>query len=943
MKRWAKQRGSLLVEVIIVTAIFGILGTGLAATMATSTTSAKQGLEHVVAAGYIKEGIEAVRSIRDQDWSQVSNGTHGLTTTNGYYEFDGTSNALDDGVYTRTITIEDVYRNGSLSGDIATSGVLDDNTKKVTVNVAWDVLDGHGQNIDAVVYVMNWSSSIWTQSLLAEFQLGHQNSTATQNTSDGEMTLGTMDATWANTSPIHEIDLAGGGNILSMAMNASADRLYTLAYSTSGDDINMLDISNVSQAAPSKIVGYEANNCFDVTEANGVVFVGCNESSAGAEVLILDGSDLSLMASIDLSGSFDARTVAVEGDTLVIGQEQHGSIDEMHFYDISNPSTPTLLGSTDVAETINDLDTSTSHAFAVTNDNAKEVIAVRISDYTQTNTLNLTGTDNARAVQVRGDDVYVGRDNGSRFDVALIDGADPAGAGMSVVSTLEVGQNVYGIDIAPSQQWAALATSGNSQELILVELSGFTQLSVGDTVGSDNARTVLLYGNYAYIGSESNSREVSILGDVSAGWGTATQIATVNKAGNHNADEVLVVGTRTYLSTVNSGSGHELFVYDTTIPSTPVLLGSFNVGGRVYAMDVIGNYAYLATSHNSRELDIIDVSTPSSMVRVGSYNAPGYTNMFGIDVVGTTAYLTRDASTYPEFYVVDVATPATPTLLGTLGLSSDVNDVFVDGSHAYVARDQNSAEMSVIDISTPTTPAVVASVNLSGNSNAETIDKVGSLLVIGRNGGHDLALLDVATPTAPSILSQTIVTGGIYGVALDGTGAVFLATTGSGTQMQRWDISTPTAPVLDGTFSLGSTSIGVDVSGGYAYYATSHNTQEFQIIGPSTPPTDYAYEGSFTSEAFDSGASGTGWNNIEWTQSGTGTIAFMIRTANSEANLEQAAWVGSDGTTQTAYSVSGESITTDPSASGTQWIQWKALLNGNGSSTPVLEDVSITY
>jgi hypothetical protein len=53
--------------------------------------------------------------------------------------------------------------------------------------------------------------------------------------------------------------------------------------------------------------------------------------------------------------------------------------------------------------------------------------------------------------------------------------------------------------------------------------------------------------------------------------------------------------------------------------------------------------------------------------------------------------------------------------------------------------------------------------------------------------------------------------------------------------------------------------------------------------------------------------------------------------------------VGSDGTAATTYSTSGASITTDPGASGTQWIEWKAYLTGSGSATPVLEDVTVNY
>ncbi|MFA4846172.1 MAG: hypothetical protein WC654_06475 [Patescibacteria group bacterium] len=125
------SHGSTLLEVVLVTFLFGVIGTGLVSTLIGSSQTSKRGMEHTVAAGYIKEGIEATRSIRDRDWSELANGTHGLSTGSGYYDFSGTSDSLDGGVYTRTITIEDVYRLGSLTSDISASGTtLDAATKR---------------------------------------------------------------------------------------------------------------------------------------------------------------------------------------------------------------------------------------------------------------------------------------------------------------------------------------------------------------------------------------------------------------------------------------------------------------------------------------------------------------------------------------------------------------------------------------------------------------------------------------------------------------------------------------------------------------------------------------------------------------------------------------------------------------------------------------------
>ena len=161
-------------------------------------------------------------------------------------------------------------------------------------------------------------------------------------------------------------------------------------------------------------------------------------------------------------------------------------------------------------------------------------------------------------------------------------------------------------------------------------------------------------------------------------------------------------------------------------------------------------------------------------------------------------------------------------------------------------------------------------------------------------------------------------------------------------EFMRWDISTPSSPILDASLDLSADAHDVFYVGNYAFVVTSHDNQELQVIGEGTPPTGYATEGSFTSQAFDAGSS-ISWDSIEWGESGEGDVVFRIRTAASQAGLETATWVGSDGTTSSTYTSSGQSITLDSSATGTQWLQWKAYLFGSGVSTPVLSDVILRY
>lgn len=1269
MKYFENQKGSLLIEILLVTFLFGVLATGFMSTILISSEASRQGIEYVIASGYIKEGIEAVRSIRDQDWGNITNGTHGLITSGSAYGFHDTSNVLNSR-YTRTITLEDVYRTGSLIGDIAASGILDSNTKKVTVNVTWSILDGNTQNIDSVFYVMNWAEvSAWTQTLTAGFTAGFENSTTVTSSSDGEVQLADTDADWDDTQVHHTINLPGSGNWETTQYDEMFDMVFMLALNTAGNDFVAYDASNVTDSAPVSFGGYDVSDAYDFALANGHAFIATGDNSA--EVEVIDLSTFSQAATINLTGDGDAYTVDTSGNTLVIGRVSSGD-DEFWVYDVSDPTIPTLSVSTDVSTTFNDIVTDGTYAYASSSDDSSEIYSFRISDGTQLGTLDLSGSDNAHPLHLVGDKLYVGRDDGSNFDFALVDVSTPSS--MSVSSSLELGETINDVDVDVDEAYAVLATDDNSEEIIVANLSTFTKETSVDTTGSDNAESVEVYGGHIYVGSASNTNDFMVIRVEPAAWTNLVSTATVDKSGNHDGTEVYVDGNYTYLTTLNNGSSSELWIYDTTTPSSPTYLGafdvganvndiivsenyaylatannfreldvidvttktsptrigsynatgsadaytlaldgstiylgregsgsvdefeiietlnpggwtnptltgsadksgshdvqevyvsgsyaylvtdsstdelfiydistpsspslsgSFNVGSRVRDIYVSGNYAYLATDHDSRELDVIDVSTKSSPSRAGSLNLSGNEDAFSITGSGSssasTVYIGRDSSGNDELYVIDVSTPSSPSLSGSVNHGGDINKIDISGNYVYAATDQNTYELAVFDVSTSSSPSLAGGLDLSGDADGEAVDVSGSTVVIGRasSGQPEVAVINVSTPTSPSLtgtgeigatvrdmlisgtdvflvndlndyefqiwdistpaspvqttsydldadangiyfdgtnavigtehdslelqiliegaashvpdkpvssgsynfgsdindlvyssnyvyaatdddskelvvfdvstpasiseaatydVSQTTnadaiamsgsvvalgrrsnsstselfvfdvstptspilsgdgeVTSNVTGLWMNDTDSVFMACENTGDEFQVWDITVPSSPSQIATYDLAAHANGVYSNGTNAFVATEHNSQELMIFEQGAGLSDYARAGSFSSQAYDSGSAFTSWDTIDWTESGTGDIEFRIRTADTEVNLGTAIWVGSDGTSGTTYSTSGESITVDTNASGTQWIEYKAYLSGDTSSTPVLEDVTINY
>lgn len=147
-----------VIEVVLATAIFAIFATGAAIALISGLSLNQSAVEQTVANQYAAEGMEATRSIRNQNYANLVNGTYGLGTTGGVWTFSGSQNVFDK--YTRTITIADVLRDAN--GNIATSGgTLDVNTKKIAVNVSW--LTGVRSLVTGLTtYLTNWSGDTLT-------------------------------------------------------------------------------------------------------------------------------------------------------------------------------------------------------------------------------------------------------------------------------------------------------------------------------------------------------------------------------------------------------------------------------------------------------------------------------------------------------------------------------------------------------------------------------------------------------------------------------------------------------------------------------------------------------------------------------------------------------------------------------------------------------------
>lgn len=140
-KKFFYKKGIGLIEVLIATFIFTIILGGLIVASNIYLSGARDNLYSTKAAYLAEEGIEAVKIIRDADWTNISSLLNG---TDYYLYFDSglsiwkatTTPSFIDLQYERKINLNAVNRD--FEGRIVQSGgVQDDRTKKLTVSISW--------------------------------------------------------------------------------------------------------------------------------------------------------------------------------------------------------------------------------------------------------------------------------------------------------------------------------------------------------------------------------------------------------------------------------------------------------------------------------------------------------------------------------------------------------------------------------------------------------------------------------------------------------------------------------------------------------------------------------------------------------------------------------------------------------------------------------------
>lgn len=144
MKNKHFKKGVGLVEVLVAVFIFTVILSSLILISNLYLLGATDSLKNTQAAYLAEEGIEALKTIRDNSWDNISSIP---IDTEKYLSFSTASSSwqISDSedlvsIFSRSFIINSVNRDSD--GDISLSGTDDPNTKKINITVSWNGKNG---------------------------------------------------------------------------------------------------------------------------------------------------------------------------------------------------------------------------------------------------------------------------------------------------------------------------------------------------------------------------------------------------------------------------------------------------------------------------------------------------------------------------------------------------------------------------------------------------------------------------------------------------------------------------------------------------------------------------------------------------------------------------------------------------------------------------------
>lgn len=408
-------KGFSVVEALLAVSIFALLVTALFGAYFYGQESAVLAGNRTRAALFAEEGIEATRNIRDAGFSNLIDGTHGLSTAGNQWSFSGASDTL--GIFTRSVVVSPV----------------DSHRKNVVSTVTWQQNPERSGTVSVATELTEWLRS-----------------------SSGK---------WSGVSEKGNANLSNA--IAGIKVAVAGSYAYVVRNQGSADNFLTIDISNLS--SPSVVSTIDLSGTpTNIYVSGDYAYVSSSDNSEELQIVdISTPSSPSRIGAFNAPGNADGEGIVVAGSLAYLVRLSSPN-EEFFIINVSTPSSPTLNGSIDLGAAGNEVAVSGSTAFVASSDNSRELIVVSAavsSAPVVVGSLDIPGNSNANTIVVSGTTVFLGV--GSEFYTV--------NAGISVIPVVigsyDTGGTVNDIALDSGHSTAFIADSNKNAEFQVMDLS----------------------------------------------------------------------------------------------------------------------------------------------------------------------------------------------------------------------------------------------------------------------------------------------------------------------------------------------------------------------------------------------------------------------------------------------------------------------------------------
>ncbi len=496
-----KKSGFALIEVVLAIAIFSMFSVGITYLSLDILQADEKVEEGNFALLYTQEGLEAARQMRDRNFLLLEDGDHGLDLSDDEWTFIPAPEDID-GYYDRTVSVEDVYRD--VDGDIAETGTLDPDTKKVTSTVEWNHRGLFPKSIELSTYLSNWSGDDWIQTDCDEFNAGVFEDTEVEFTDSPpedncalKLALEEVESEFYASADVgsHGNDVWVEGNYAYVAVNKSNQGLAVVDIT---DRENPFVVKQVD-------VGGKA---YSVVKHGNYVYVGVRNYFKG--LAVVDASTPANASLVDRTYVLgEGLTIEPNGDYLYMGVKNYLSFIGFSVIDISDPDDPYLYRFQPTFGRVYDIEIVGDYAYCGIDFDWWGFQILDISDPSDIDTLSfLSVGEEVNAVEIQGPYAYLGTedDDDSFYVVNISDPDDP-----HIEDHIDVGDEIE--DISLRGDYAYLAFNNQNSGLAAVNVATPTSpyfVYARDVLGKGTG--IKTDENYIYETLNTNNRGLVIIG-----------------------------------------------------------------------------------------------------------------------------------------------------------------------------------------------------------------------------------------------------------------------------------------------------------------------------------------------------------------------------------------------------------------------------------------------